>query len=198
MTDKKLLEQRIAAKRRKPRFVRQDSHKKVKLGNKWRRPKGLQSKLRKRLKGHRAHVSLGFGSPAAVRGLDRSGIAPVLIHTLAELSVLDAKTQGVLIASTVGKKNKVAIIKAAQDKKLIILNIKDPSAFLKVAEEDLSRRKASKAKRQKDAEEKEGASKEAARKKEKGKKEGIEWAVDAEEKKTQEKKELDKVLTTKQ
>ncbi len=198
MADKRLLTQRIAAKKRKPRFARQDSHKKVKLAIGWRRPKGLQSKLRLRRKGHRAHVSVGYGSPAAVRGLDRSGLVSCLVHTPAELEALDAKTHGVLIGSTVGMKSKVAIVKVAQRKNLTILNVKDPSAFLKAVEDDLSSRKASKAKKQKGAKEKERESKDVARKKEQEKKVGIEGAVDAAEKKAQEKKELDKVLTTKQ
>lgn len=198
MVDKRLLMQRIAAKRRKPHFARQCSHKKVKLAPGWRRPKGLQSKLRLRRKGHRAHVSVGFGSPAAVRGLDRSGLVPCLVHTPAELGALHATTHGIIIGSTVGAKNKVAIIKAAQGRNLAILNVKDPSAFLKAIEDGLSLRKASKAKRQKDTKEKERESKDAARKKEKEAKAGIEGAVDDAEKKAQEKKEFDRVLTTKQ
>ena len=39
-----LLKLRKRIKKKKPRFVRQDSHKKPKLKKKWKKPKGLQSK----------------------------------------------------------------------------------------------------------------------------------------------------------
>ena len=46
-----LLELRRAMKRKKPDFIRQDSHKKAGLGAKWRKPKGIHSKMRKKHKG---------------------------------------------------------------------------------------------------------------------------------------------------
>lgn len=198
MVDKRLLAQRISAKKRKPHFARQCSHKKVKLAPGWRRPKGLQSKLRLRRKGHRAHVSVGYGSPVVVRGLDRAGLVPCLVHTPVELNTLDAKTHGVLIGKTVSTKNRVTLVKAAQSRGLAILNVKDPSAFLKTVEEGLALRRASKAKKQQDAKKKEKESRDTVKKKESEKKAGIEETVDTVEKKEQEKKELDKVLTTKQ
>ena len=43
---KELLELKKKIKKKKPNFTRQETHKKSKLKKKWRRPKGIQSKLR--------------------------------------------------------------------------------------------------------------------------------------------------------
>ena len=50
-------------RKRKPDFIRQDAHKKPKLGYKWRKPKGSDSKIRKHLKGYRVGVSVGWKKP---------------------------------------------------------------------------------------------------------------------------------------
>lgn len=194
MVDKQLLEQRIAAKKRKPAFSRQDSHKKVKLGTAWRRPKGLQSKMRLHHRGRKPQVAIGYGSPAAVRGLDRSGLEICLIHNVAQLEALDAKAQGALIASGVSQRSKVAMVQAAMTKSITLLNVKDPAAFLKVVEDNISKRKDVKKKKAAKAKEKEKEEKKAEKKDEKS---GIDAAVSEEEKKAQEKRDLDKVLTTK-
>ena len=43
---KKLLELRKKIKGKKPNFIRQDAHKHKRLARKWRKPKGIQSKMR--------------------------------------------------------------------------------------------------------------------------------------------------------
>lgn len=194
MVDKKLLEQRIAAKKRKPTFSRQDSHKKVKLGTAWRRPKGLQSKMRIGFRSRKASVEVGYGSPVAVKGLHRSGLEICLVHNVAQLEALNAETQGALVASGVSQRSKVKMVQAATQKNITLLNVKDSTAFLKAVEDNLSKRKDAKKKKVSKAKEKEKEAKKAEKKDEKS---GIDAAVSEEEKKVQEKKELDKVLTTK-
>ena len=44
----RLLELRKRIKRKKPEFIRQDAHKKKSLESKWRKPKGLHSKMREK------------------------------------------------------------------------------------------------------------------------------------------------------
>ena len=47
----KSLELRKDIKKKKPTFLRQDGHKKKRLGNKWRRPTGTDNKVRLGLRG---------------------------------------------------------------------------------------------------------------------------------------------------
>ena len=57
MEKKDLLEFRKKIKAKKPNFIRQDAHKKGEIKKKWRRPKGLQSKMRLHKRGYRKSPS---------------------------------------------------------------------------------------------------------------------------------------------
>lgn len=193
MEKEKALELRKRIKSKKPDFVRQDSHKKSKLGKKWRRPKGWQSKIRLHKRGHIKEVSKGFGSPASVSGFHPSGLIPVNISTTKELEPIDPKEQGIVISGKVGMRKKIEIIKKAQEKGIRILSIKDSEKFLKDAESKITERRSAKKEKEKDKEKKK---KETESKKEK-KEDKLSEKVTEEDKKDQEKKEKDKVLTSK-
>ena len=72
----KLLEIRKELKGRKPDFIRQDNNRRIRIGrqNRWRKPKGIHSKIRHHFKGRRKMPSPGFKSPAKVRWLHDSGL----------------------------------------------------------------------------------------------------------------------------
>ncbi len=178
-------------RKRKPEFKRQDSHKKKKLGDKWRRPKGLQSKMRLNKKGYRKIVEVGYGNKKGKRELIEN-LKVVYVKNLKQLKDIDNKKQGIVINSCVGNKKRIEIIKQAEKDNIKILNIKNPKEFVKNIEE-----KRKQEKEKKEEKEKEGRKKKSKKTKEKpGKEEKKE--VDEEEKKNQEKKEKDKVLTKKE
>ena len=77
-----LLNLRRAIKQKKPAFLRQKSKQIKRLGKKWRKPKGLHSKLRLSKKGHSQSVSSGWRSPHKVRGLHRLGLKVRLIRSV--------------------------------------------------------------------------------------------------------------------
>ncbi len=207
MDKKELLKKRNESKRKKPEFVRQDAHKKPRLGKKWRRPKGIDSKMRLSLKGHRKKPSKGYKSPSAVRGLSREGLEMRIVSSLKDVELLKTDTEGAVISGKVGKAKKVAIVRALVEKKAAILNIKDPSLFLQKVEEEEKKRKEEKEKKKKEKKKKEEEKKRKAE--EKAKKEKEEKEKAKEEKETQgikkkpeapedkEKKEKDKILATK-
>ena len=176
---------------KKLKFTRQDAHKKVRLGNKWRRPKGLHSKMRIGFKGYNKSVSIGYGSPKSIRGLNKSGLKLIIIKSLKELEKIDAKKECIAVAKTIGLRKKVEILKQAVKKSINVVNIKDIDKFLKDVEEKIKKSKEEKEKLKK---------KKDLRKKEKEKeaeKKTIEEKVEKtdKEKKEEEKKEKDKVLT---
>lgn len=135
---------RNSLKRRKPSFIRQDAHKRKRLGLKWRRPRGIHSKMREQQKGRRVSPRIGFGAPRDVRGLTREGFVPIMVVRPEDL---DKVQQPFTIAHTVGLKKRVAIVKIAVEKKLRILNIKDPQAFLSSVEQLMKDRQQKKSSR---------------------------------------------------
>ena len=140
MKHKSLLEYRNAMKKKKPEFLRQCVGEKKKLGRKWRLPRGLHSKIRRKFRGHRVRVLVGFKSPTEVRGLTRTGLKPVLVINKSQLTGLD-KSCGVIISSNVGKRNKIEIINEATKKGLAILNYKNANDVVKTFQNEFKERK---------------------------------------------------------
>ena len=89
---------RKVIKKKKPKYSRQDSHKKAKLGDKWRKPKGIQSKMRLHKRGYKRSPEVGFGSPKSVRGLSPEGFEIIHVNSLSDIGkITDVKRQAVLI-----------------------------------------------------------------------------------------------------
>ncbi len=212
MQDKKnLLELRKKIKNKKPKFIRQDAHKKKKISKRWRKPKGLHSKMKNRLKGYRRMPSQGYRSPKKVRHLHKSGLKQIIIKSINDIeNIKDNKEVGVVLSSSIGKKKKIQILNKCKDLKIEVLNIKDVDKFIKKIEAEIKKRKESKAKKKKEKDtkkkdrEKKAKEKEEKEKKEEktdAKKESEEDLADKiekeEEKKKKEKQEKDKILTKK-
>lgn len=197
--DEKLMEQRIKTKRRKPSYIRQDAHKKPKLGTSWRRPKGLQSKMRLGKRGYNKMPEIGYGSPKKVRYMTRRALLPVNVRNPDELGLLDPAVNEIVVGN-VGKRKKVEIIKKALEKNFRFMNVKNPKAFLENVESMIKKKKDLKEKRKAAKEKKKKELEKAAKEKEKKEKEKdtIEEAVSAEEEKEQDKKDLDRTLITKE
>jgi large subunit ribosomal protein L32e len=191
-TIKDLLEQRKERKRRMPDFVMQDSHKHKKLKMHWRKPRGIDSKIRLNLRGYNKAVEIGYGSPKPVKFMDKSGLMPVVVGDIRGLLKVNKEREGIIIASSVGKKKRVGIIAKAKELGIKILNIKDADKYAQSVQDELKARKEEKAKREKRKEER--------KKEEKTKKEDklADKVLSEEEKAAQEKKEKDKLLTQKQ
>jgi len=177
--------------KRKPRFVRQDAHKKKRVGSGWRRPKGMDSKMRLGKKGHRKCVSVGYGSAKKTRGLHKSGLSIVIANSKDDVEKIYAAKSGAVIASSVGKKKRVEIIKKCQERSIKILNIKNADDYLKMVDDELNKRKESKKNKEK----------KKVKTREEGKKETPEGEAPKKEKektKEEEKKEKDKLLIKKE
>lgn len=191
MSIKESLKLRKKIKGKKPKYLREDYHKKKAVDkNSWRKPRGRHSKMRHGFQGHRATLEVGYGSPREARYLHKSGLLPVVICNIAELSALDKSRQAALVSARVGTKKKVALVKKAKDMGIRVLNFRDADAFLAKVEEQLKKKKAEK---EKSAKDKAAKKKEKEKKaEEKAKKEAAESPDDAKKKET---KELEKVLT---
>jgi large subunit ribosomal protein L32e len=201
----KLLQLRAQMKDRKPAFIRQDNPKRMKVGDKWRKPKGVHSKIRHNFKGRRKMPSPGYRSPVEVRGLHSTGLNMVVIANVDSLSSLDAKKDGVVVSGKVGMKKRLAILHKAKEMKLHVLNLNSDAHITKLNEKLESRKKSKsaavskkeeKAKEAKAKEEKKD-SKETKHEHKKEEHSHAHEGHDHAEHKKQEKKEQDKVLTQK-
>ena len=199
MNSDQLLELRTKIKANKPLFLRQEGHKRVKLGKKWRQPRGIQSKLRRKFKSRRMHPSPGYSSPAQVRFLNKDGLTRKMVMNAGELAHVDPKTEIAVIGGTVGNKMRVEIAKKALELKVKIENMKDPTSFVQGVEAALKKNKDQKeaVKKKREAQEKKAEEKKHREEKKTAKKEE-EKTEDHEEKKKAEKHEQRKVLEKRQ
>lgn len=118
----KALKLRERAKRKKPKFLRQESWKYVRLKENWRNPRGLDNKVRKKFKGWPPPAGAGYRGPKVGRGLHPSGRKEVLVYNPEQLKKINPETQAVRIAHTVGKRKRMKILTEARKKKMTVLN----------------------------------------------------------------------------
>ena len=109
-------------RKNRPRFLRQESWRYIRVGDAWRRPKGIDSKMRKAKKGWPSLVKVGFRGPAKARELHPSGFRDVLINTLNELEKLNPDTDAVRLASGLGARKRRKILDRADELGLKVLN----------------------------------------------------------------------------
>ena len=116
------LKLRLKIKRKKPVFIRKRGKIFVRLGLKWRSPKGGHSKLRRHKKEAGNLPRAGYGSPKAVKGLHPSGFEELLVFNLKDLEKINPEKQACRISATVGKKKRLEIMKKAEELKIKVLN----------------------------------------------------------------------------
>ncbi|MBI4177405.1 MAG: 50S ribosomal protein L32e [Candidatus Aenigmarchaeota archaeon] len=107
-------------------FRRQEKYAEKRVKNKtWRKPRGINSKMRLREGGKSHAVRIGHGSPAKMKGFHPSGFKEILINNEKQLAMaIKMKNEkiAVRIRSTVGGKKRVAMLKVADEAKLKVLN----------------------------------------------------------------------------
>jgi large subunit ribosomal protein L32e len=118
----RLLKVRRSVAERRPEFLRPESWRYDRLRPNWRRPKGLDNKVRKSVKGWPRRVKVGYRGPAGARGYHPSGFVEVVVHTPDELSALIPDRDAVRIGGTVGARKRSAIMKRANELGLTVLN----------------------------------------------------------------------------
>jgi large subunit ribosomal protein L32e len=127
----KALKLRSRIKKKKPEFVRQESWRYKRLKENWRRPRGIDNKMRRKIKGWPPTVSVGYRGPKVARGLHPSGYKEVLVQNAEELKKISPKTQAIRIAHAVGKRKRAKILVEARKRKIKILNFKEAKEEVK-------------------------------------------------------------------
>ncbi len=119
---KKLVELRDEIAEHRPAFVRQESWRYVRIKPMWRKPKGVDSKIRRQDKGAHKLVRVGYRGPADARGLHPSGHYDVLVHNSRELETLVPGRDVARIGGTVGARKRVLILKRAKELGINVVN----------------------------------------------------------------------------
>lgn len=145
----RLLRLRKLMNQKRPTFLHQE-HWKLKRFRKapWRKPRGKRSKMRTKERAKPFLVSIGYRGPREVRGWHPKGMPEITVYNVQDVERLEAekeksktetkrrktkkktkKEKGkgkenyvVRIASTVGTRKKIQIVKAAVEKNLYVAN----------------------------------------------------------------------------
>lgn len=118
----RLLQLRAKGNKKRPKFIRFECWRYKKLKINWRRPRGIDSKVRKNFKGALAHPNIGYRNPRKVRGLHASGFEEVLVHSVKDLEKVNPKKQVVKIGHDVGRRKRVILQDRADELSILILN----------------------------------------------------------------------------
>ena len=117
-----LLRARKKVSETRPRFVRQESWRYIRLAENWRKPKGIDNKMRKQVSGVPPIVKVGYRGPKKARGLHPSGYRDRLVHNIRDLEKLDPKSEAARIGHTVGRRKRIDIISKASSLGIKVLN----------------------------------------------------------------------------
>ena len=117
-----LLRARKKVSETRPRFVRQESWRYIRLAENWRKPKGIDNKMRKQVSGVPPIVKVGYRGPKKARGLHPSGYRDRLVNNVRDLEKLDPKSEAARIGHTVGRRKRIDIISKASSLGIKVLN----------------------------------------------------------------------------
>jgi large subunit ribosomal protein L32e len=117
-----LLRARKKVSTTRPKFVRQESWRYKRLAENWRKPKGVDNKMRKQVSGVPPLVKVGYRGPKSARGLHPSGYRDRLIHNIRDLEKLDPKIDAARIGHSVGRRKRIDIVSRANALGVKVLN----------------------------------------------------------------------------
>ena len=118
------LVKRRAEKKRIKKFIRHQSDRYVKLKPNWRKPKGIDNRVRRRYKGQYLMPNIGYGSNKKFRHVCPDGFIKVLVHNKKELEMLlmQSRTYSAEIAHAVGSRKRKEIVERAAELGIRVTN----------------------------------------------------------------------------
>jgi len=166
----------LIIKRKKPKFKRTDFSKYSKLGVRrkkkqvYRKAKGIDNKIRLKMKGHPRRVMIGFRTAKKTRGLV-NGLVPVRVNNINDLKLI--KNNEIGIIAKIGKKKKIQLAEYALEHKIKLDNL-NAKVFLENINKELEKTKKEKQEREekikaRDKEKKDKEKKDKEKKEEKSK-----------------------------
>merc|ERR1712099_75415 len=103
-------------KKRTKKFIRHQSDRYKKLTRNWRKPKGIDNRVRRKFKGMYLMPNIGYGSAKTTKHMLPIGFRKVLVHNIKELEVLMMQNKKFCaeIAHGVSAKNRKTLVERAQ------------------------------------------------------------------------------------
>eukprot|EP00546_Thalassionema_frauenfeldii_P021967 CAMPEP_0178896080 /NCGR_PEP_ID=MMETSP0786-20121207/954_1 /TAXON_ID=186022 /ORGANISM="Thalassionema frauenfeldii, Strain CCMP 1798" /LENGTH=136 /DNA_ID=CAMNT_0020566403 /DNA_START=170 /DNA_END=580 /DNA_ORIENTATION=- len=119
------LVKRTIVKKRSKKFARHQSDLFMRIKNSsWRKPKGIDGRVRRRFKGALPMPSIGYGSDKRTRNIHPNGFKSVVINNVAELEMLmmHNRTYAATVAHNVSSKVRRSIIERAEQLAIRVTN----------------------------------------------------------------------------
>ncbi|QIW94988.1 hypothetical protein AMS68_000506 [Peltaster fructicola] len=103
-------------KKRTAHFNRHQSDRFMRVGASWRKPKGIDNRVRRRFKGQAAMPKIGYGNNKKTRHLTPSGHKVFLVNNIRDLELLlmHNKTYAAEIAHAVSSRKRIEIVSRAK------------------------------------------------------------------------------------
>ncbi|XP_053546686.1 60S ribosomal protein L32-like [Bombina bombina] len=122
-----LIKPKIVKKRTK-KFIRHQSDRYVKIKRNWRKPRGIDNRVRRRFKGQILMPNIGYDSNKKTKHMLPSGSWKFLVHNVKELEVLMMRNKSFCaeIVYVSSKKRKTIVERAAQ----LAIKVTNPDARL--------------------------------------------------------------------
>merc|ERR1711934_998234 len=111
-------------KKKTNKFKRHQSDRFARVPESWRRPKGIDSRVRRKFKGKTLMPNIGYGSNKMTRHVLPSGFKKFLVHNVAELELLMMHngTYAAEVAHDVSLKTRTAINARAEELDIKVVN----------------------------------------------------------------------------
>ncbi|XP_078485153.1 rl32 protein [Ciona intestinalis] len=131
------INQKKIVKKRVKKFIRHQSDRYKKLAPNWRKPKGIDSRVRRRFKGQYLMPSIGYGSQKKTRHCmrDHHGFRKLLVHNVRDLEVLmmsNRKFAAEIAHAVSSRKRKVIVQRAGE----LNIHVTNPNARLRSEENE--------------------------------------------------------------
>lgn len=126
---------RPVVKKRTKKFVRHQSDRYKSVKENWRRPKGIDNRVRRRFRGQLPMPKIGYGSNAKTRGMRQDGFYTFLVRNVSDLEVLmmHNRSYAAEIAHNVSSQKRITIVERAK-----ALNIKVTNAGARVKTQEVA------------------------------------------------------------
>ncbi|KAJ3218214.1 60S ribosomal protein L32 [Clydaea vesicula] len=111
-------------KKRTKKFVRHQSDRYDKVKESWRKPKGIDNRVRRRFKGQIAMPKIGYGSNSKTRHLLPNGFKKFLVSNVRDVDLLlmHNRVYSAEIAHNVSQRKRVEIVARAAELDLKLTN----------------------------------------------------------------------------
>ncbi|KAL9716202.1 60S ribosomal protein L32 [Leucoagaricus gongylophorus] len=111
-------------KKRTNKFKRHQSDRYHGVKEAWRKPKGIDNRVRRRFKGQTPMPKIGYGSNKKTRHLLPNGYKKLTVNNERELDILLMHRDSIVaeIAGNVSSRKRIAIVKKAQSMNIKVIN----------------------------------------------------------------------------